>query len=292
MSSYNRAVHDVDRREGGDPRPTATADPEFELREAWIAGPAGNLFVWEGGDLADARGELPVVLVHGLAGSLRQWRHQLSSLWPHRRAVAFDLRGHGRSDRPRDGDYGIAAHAADLAAVLDAYRLPRAVLVGHSMGAAVVVEYAAANPGRVAGLFLVDPNADSSALDAGDVARLVDSVRLDPEGEFRFHYRQFLVGARPATAEMVLEDLGDTPGEALAGCLAASMTHPTAATLARYEGPARAVISAFNDLPYSLPRLLPELPTAALPRASHWLMLDRPDDVDRLLDDFLARVGS
>jgi pimeloyl-ACP methyl ester carboxylesterase len=68
-----------------------------------VAGPAGTLAVDDGG-----RGEPAVVLVHSLAGTAQQWSEQLRHLRQSRRAVAFDFRGHGRSDPPRNGDYTIA----------------------------------------------------------------------------------------------------------------------------------------------------------------------------------------
>lgn len=64
-----------------------------------IAGPAGILSVDDGG-----AGGIPVVLLHSFGGSSAQWAAQLEHLRKTRRAVAFDLRGHGLSDSPDDGD--------------------------------------------------------------------------------------------------------------------------------------------------------------------------------------------
>ena len=120
-----------------------------------VTGPAGALEVDDGG-----RGGLPVVLVHSLAGNSTHWTAQLEHLRRDRRAVALDLRGHGRSEPPKDGDYTIAAMAGDIAAVVDTLGLDRFVLVGHSMGGGVALAYAGAHPDRVAGLVLVDPIGD------------------------------------------------------------------------------------------------------------------------------------
>ena len=114
-----------------------------------IAGPAGSLHVDDGG-----WGGVPVVLLHSFAGSTRHWASQLDHLRDDRRAIAFDLRGHGESDAPSDGDYTAEALALDVAAVVDTLKLKRFVLVGHSMGGSAAIAYANAHPDRVAGLVL------------------------------------------------------------------------------------------------------------------------------------------
>ena len=56
--------------------------------------------------------------------------------------LTFDLRGHGKSAVPKDGDYAVESFVKDLEAVVEKLRLERFVLVGHSLGGAVAVKYA------------------------------------------------------------------------------------------------------------------------------------------------------
>jgi pimeloyl-ACP methyl ester carboxylesterase len=95
----------------------------------------------------------PVVLVHGLGTIQRSWDRLAPLLVPHLRVVTYDQRGHGRSQPATD--YTPDAFTADLRAVLDALDLERPVLVGHSLGALLAVEVAAARPG-CAGVVAVD----------------------------------------------------------------------------------------------------------------------------------------
>lgn len=97
----------------------------------------------------------PVVLTHGFAESADTWEHQVAALRRHHEVVAWDLRGHGRSDAPADpAAYTREAALADLDRVLGPAREP-AVLVGHSLGGYLSLAYALTRPDAVAALVLV-----------------------------------------------------------------------------------------------------------------------------------------
>ena len=99
---------------------------------------------------------LPLLLLHGLASAARIWDLVAPPLALERRVVALDQRGHGRSDKPDDG-YDFATIVRDDIAAADALELGERFLVaGHSWGANVALELAAAHPDRVAALALVD----------------------------------------------------------------------------------------------------------------------------------------
>src|SRR3954463_6511665 len=120
------------RRRDPEPEPEAP-EPEPAAKvpgeSLWIAGPAGNLYVRDGG--GEERPEaLPVLFLHSLAGNGGQWALQLDPLRRRRRAVALDFRGHGESDPAEDGDYSIPGLAADVAAVAGQLGLRRFVLPG------------------------------------------------------------------------------------------------------------------------------------------------------------------
>ena len=93
-------------------------------------------------------------LLHGLVDTLEIWDEVAPQLANFGRVVRFDQRGHGESSAP-PGPYQRLDLARDAIAVLDALEIPRAVLVGHSMGGIVSMATALAFPDRVAGLVLV-----------------------------------------------------------------------------------------------------------------------------------------
>ncbi|KZE41447.1 alpha/beta hydrolase [Microbacterium sp. T32] len=101
----------------------------------------------------DAEGA-PWLLVHGVTASHLAWSWVAREA-PDVRLLAPDLRGRGRS-ADLSGPFGMAAHADDLAAVLDAAGVERALIVGHSMGAFVSAVFADRHPDRAAAVVLVD----------------------------------------------------------------------------------------------------------------------------------------
>ncbi|NWG70157.1 MAG: alpha/beta hydrolase [Parvularculaceae bacterium] len=121
--------------------------PEPRILRAGAVG----LAVYEAGE-ASARP--PVVLVHGWPEIAYSWKNQMRPLAEAGfRAIAIDLKGFGRSDAPSDKAlYDIRRLTDDLAALLDALGLDRAVFCGHDWGGAIVWPMAQLHPDRVAGV--------------------------------------------------------------------------------------------------------------------------------------------
>lgn len=97
----------------------------------------------------------PVVFVHGWTADMHRWDMPFTELSKERRVVRFDLRGHGQSEKPVE-KYTIQQFADDLLAVMDRLGIPKAVLVGHSMGGMTVQLFTLQHPERVDRLILVN----------------------------------------------------------------------------------------------------------------------------------------
>ncbi|MFT6916700.1 MAG: esterase [Motiliproteus sp.] len=96
----------------------------------------------------------PLVILHGLFGSQDNWAGQANALAEHYQVWALDLRNHGRSDWDRDTGY--AAMSDDLLQFIDTKRFDQILLLGHSMGGKVAMQFALDNPHRVEKLIVVD----------------------------------------------------------------------------------------------------------------------------------------
>lgn len=134
--------------------------------------PGGELTVgrWAGRDGA------PVVLaVHGITANHLSWAVVAAALAGEVSLLAPDLRGRGGS-AGLPAPYGMAAHAADLIAVLDHLGLDRVVLAGHSMGAFVTTTTAVRHPDRVAAVILVDGGLAMAVPPAGDTDAMLTAA--------------------------------------------------------------------------------------------------------------------
>jgi pimeloyl-ACP methyl ester carboxylesterase len=111
----------------------------------------------------------PVMLLHGWPDSHRLWRHQVEALAAAGfRTIAPDLRGFGESDRPTDVEaYALPNLAGDVLGLLDHFELERAHLIGHDWGAALAWAVAAFAPDRVDHLAVLSVGHPASFRDAG-----------------------------------------------------------------------------------------------------------------------------
>lgn len=105
-------------------------------------------------DLGGAAGLPPLIVLHGLLGSSRNWQSTGADLAARFRVYALDLRNHGRS--PHDDDMTFEAMAADVLGWMDEHQLAKASIVGHSMGGKVAMLLACRHPERVERLVVVD----------------------------------------------------------------------------------------------------------------------------------------
>lgn len=99
--------------------------------------------------------ELPLVMLHGLGATADAWRLIATHLGKRHPVVAFDLRGHGQSDKPDDG-YDLGTVAEDVVQAMAAIGLGQVALIGHGWGAKVALMLAVLHPALVSHLVLVD----------------------------------------------------------------------------------------------------------------------------------------
>lgn len=100
---------------------------------------------------------LPVILLHGFAGSCEEWRSTVDFLGANGyRAIAIDALGFGKSDKPDDAPYALPLYAQLYEGFLDALGIERAIFVGHSFGGKGALATAILKPQRVRRLVILD----------------------------------------------------------------------------------------------------------------------------------------
>ncbi|NNL86928.1 MAG: alpha/beta hydrolase [Myxococcales bacterium] len=139
---------------------------------------------------SDVTGDgVPLLLMHGFAGSARNFRPQGRAFADAYRTIVFDARGHGRSEAPEEPSaYSVEHFVEDARRVLDRHGAPRAVIGGLSMGAAIALAFARAHPDRVRALVLASVPAGRGsgqgvAAIAKEFAELIETRGLEIAGE-------------------------------------------------------------------------------------------------------------
>jgi len=99
----------------------------------------------------------PLVLTHGFAGPIDNWRPEILPLAQKRALVLYDVRGHGRTSAPPDAaQYSLPGFASDLAGLLKAIGIERAHMGGVSMGGMVTAQFAVDYPEMCESVLLCD----------------------------------------------------------------------------------------------------------------------------------------
>lgn len=235
-------------------------------------------------------GGIPVVFVHSFAGDISHWSAQLEHLRPRRRAVAFDLSGHGASPAAI-GRYSIEELAKDVGFVADSLALERFVLVGHSMGALIATEYTRTHPGRVSMLGLVDAPPAPAALAPEEQQQIRAALAHAPLATVeQFWTQRAFVGARLPVREKMLEALRRLPGAMVAELATDSLTYDATVGLRSYRGSKFAIVTPANDTPLSLHNAVPGFQHTVIKNTGHWIQLDDPARFNAVLDVFLAAL--
>lgn len=122
--------------------------------------PCGNFITVEGCNIHYIeRGEgRPILMIHGLGGTLHHMRRPLmEEFGDGYRLIALDRPGSGYSTRPRSHDGRLSEQARLIAGFIDALKLERPLVVGHSLGGAVALATALDYPDKISGLALISP---------------------------------------------------------------------------------------------------------------------------------------
>lgn len=243
------------------------------------------------------RGE-PVLLVHGFPLDRRMWRGQVGAL-DGVRLILPDLRGHGESEAGPP-PYPMVSLAEDLRQILDHLGLARVVLGGLSMGGYVALAFAARYPERLRALVLLDtqPGADPPEVRETRVATAA-RVRRDGVEAVAGELLERLVGGRsvePEIIELTRRMILDTSSEGMVGALEGMAARPDSTPLLPAIACPTLVIAGSEDAitpPARARAMAAAIPGAELVEirgAGHLAPLERPDAVNAVLQDFLARV--
>jgi pimeloyl-ACP methyl ester carboxylesterase len=229
----------------------------------------------------------PVLLIHGAGGTHLNWPPQVRRLVG-QRIFAIDLTGHGKSSGA--GRQLISDYAADIIAFMDELRIPSAVMLGHSLGSGICLELALEYQGRVLGLSLLgaSPQLHVSP-DLLRAASKTESFHSAVEMVTNYSYGP--------NADGRLKDLGqlrmaETRPSVFYGDLLACDSFDVSNRLEEISLPVLIVAGERDKMtPLRFSQFLNQHIAGSrlhiLPMAGHMLMLEQPDAVASLLNEFL-----
>jgi pimeloyl-ACP methyl ester carboxylesterase len=240
-------------------------------------------------------GEPAVVLVHGWACDANYWHAQIEPLAAHYTVVAVNLAGHGASGSNRI-DWSIANYAQDVAAVTREIPNPQLVLVGHSMGGAVVLAATPLIGTRVIGIVAVEAlrSVGLPPLKAREIDQRVAPFRADFVGETR----KLVTGSLfPKDADRVLVqkvayDMSLEPPAVAIPSMQALLAMDFTPLLSAIHIPVYAINSDLAPTDAArIRRSLPDFTLDVLGRTGHFPMLEVPARFNPLLLKDIAALA-
>lgn len=235
-----------------------------------------------------------LVFVHGWTCDLNTWRYQVPAFAGKTRVIAIDLPGHGQSDKP-ETDYTMDLFAKAIDAVLADAGVERAVLVGHSMGTPVVRQFSRLYPKKTRALVAVDGALRSFFPTKEQTDQFV--ARFSGEN-FKPNYERFINGMiserTPAAVKKQLkETLPAAPphvaASAMRGMFDARVWKDDPITVPLLVVVARSPNWSADYEAY-VRKLAPGVDYRVMPGVGHFLMMEKPEEFNAILAEFLGKA--
>jgi pimeloyl-ACP methyl ester carboxylesterase len=240
------------------------------------------------------KGPKTVILVHGWTCDESTWNSQIPALSKDYRVITLDLPGHGRSGSPKDGKLSMDLFARAVDAVRKDSKADRVVVVGHSMGTPVVIQYARLYPEHTAALVFVDgvvtipAGAASGGFRPPDPSQMAGSEGL--KARETMIRGMFSASTTPDMQKHILSMMLAAPESTAVGAMQATFDPAnwkgdvfTEPVLGLYADHSRA-----GDREY-MKTHFPNMDYEEIPGTGHFLMMEKPEEFNRLLLGFLDK---
>ncbi|MBI3330122.1 MAG: alpha/beta hydrolase [Nitrospinae bacterium] len=252
-------------------------------------------------------GKPPIVLLHGLRGHAHSWDSFSAAICEDYHVLALDQRGRGDSNWAKDGVYTTEAYVSDLLGFSEALKLGSFILVGHSMGGRNGIAFSARYPGKVQKLIIVDIGPVSDPRGSERIRReiveapeqfdsfesaLEQAAKQNPYAPPEVLRRRVLYQTKPRPDGTIGWRYDPAIRELWRrGTRTSEDLWPP---VRRITCPTLIVRGVETDIlnPEVAHQMLDAMPTARLveiPRATHMVFEDNPDDFLAAVRDFLKR---
>jgi 3-oxoadipate enol-lactonase len=245
----------------------------------------------------------PVFLIHGLGSSTRDWAAQVAALAPTFQIITADLRGHGRSAKPRER-YRMARFADDMAGLLRALDATPAHVVGLSLGGMVAFELALNFSDQVRSLVIINSGPEVPVPTLRERLRLIGVylwrvavVRLGGMRRMGATLAWHLLPdpEQVALRRTFIDRWAENDPHAYLSALRAIGGWNVTARLTELNCPTL-VVAAEDDytsvvFKQDYTARIPQAELVVMPGSRHLTPLDRPDEINAAMLPFLQKVG-
>jgi len=241
-------------------------------------------------------GPAPVVFIHGLGGDHSMWLRQVPAFCARFPTMTVDLRGHGESTHP-DGDFGVPDMALDVVRLLRALGVERAHLVGLSLGGMVAQQFALDYPLATASLVLADT---LCGMPAGFESVMRDALCFIEENSMAAVAQARITNAfsdavDPIMRDYLIDRVAHNDKAAYVRAAHAGFGFSVCERLGDISAPTL-VVSGDRDrvtppaLSEDIAARIPGARLARIAGAGHISNMERPEEFNRLVLEFLASV--
>jgi pimeloyl-ACP methyl ester carboxylesterase len=246
-----------------------------------------------------ARGEGPaLIFIHGWAASQKFWQYQARYFAARFRTVTYDLRGHADSEKPVKG-YMIPDHVHDLTHLIGQLHLSAPILVGHSFGGMIALQYALDHPRGVKALVLVgtSPHPFPSRWQRIQMTLLGWVIRLSRARAAEMTKGQlFAPNADTKLIEWVNTESLRTPTRVVLACFKAVKQFNVSDQISEIAVPSLLVRGEYDQtvapaLLKHMTSVMPHATRVVISGAGHNCMLEQPSRFNAALDAFFAKLA-
>jgi sigma-B regulation protein RsbQ len=243
------------------------------------------------------KGNAAIIFVHGWTCDGTSWGAQVPEFAKNYRVLTLDLPGHGESAVPAQGQFSLGLFARAVEAVRAEAGVDRVVLVGHSMGAPVIREYARLYPQHVAGLVAVDGPLDLRGFGEAREGRgaFTPPAMTGPDGlkqREQMIKGMFTPNTPKPLQDQIMKMMMHAPEATAAGAMAA-MFDPAISRTSVINAPALAVYAGTNTIPdlATVRQVVPKFEATQVAGTGHFVMMEKPAEFNALLAGFLKKIS-
>jgi len=238
------------------------------------------------------KGEPAIVFVHCWCCDKSYWKDQIPYFEKKHTVIAVDLAGHGDSGLGRE-DWTIESFAVDVVSVVEALKLKKVILVGHSMGGPVSLEAARLMPGRVIGVIGVDTFQDfgEKVPEAQQKQWLAAFQANFSAVTDQFVRSMFAAGADTVLVARIASDMASAPPEMGIGAMKNMLRYDPAPAVREIKVPIRGINA--DKWPTNVEgnkKLAGSFAVKFMPGRGHFVQLEDPATFNKLLEETIGEI--